>query len=217
MNGFVESFLPFFRRFAVESILLGVAFILTLVSITIYVYNSQEKSEETPAVNNHVSVRENKGSMMIEVSGAVNGPGVFETTVGARLKDAIALAGGVSETADREFFSRNFNLSRYLTDQEKIYVPSYQEVINDVFASRKQLLDYTAPQNVPIVSIEATNQEVVNINLATAEELDALPGIGATIATKIIQGRPYNTINELVSKKVVNKGVFEQIKGLISL
>ncbi|MBI4973047.1 ComEA family DNA-binding protein [Candidatus Roizmanbacteria bacterium] len=217
MNGFIESFIPFFRRFAVESILLGSAFILTLVSITIYVYNSQEKHEDAPSINNHVSVRENKGSMMVEVSGAVYGPGVFETTVGARLKDAIALAGGVSEIADREFFSRNFNLSRYLTDQEKIYVPSYQEVTNDVFASRKQLLDYTAPQNIPQVSTEITNQEVVNINVATAEELDTLPGIGTTIATKIIQSRPYATIEELVSKKAVNKGVFEQIKNLISL
>ena len=217
MQGFIDSFTPFFRRFAVESILLGVAFILTLASITIYVYNSEEKHEDAPSVNNHISVRENRGSMMVEVSGAVNGPGVFETTVGARLKDAIVLAGGISENADREFFSRNFNLSRYLTDQEKIYVPSYQEVINDVFASRKQLLDYTAPQNIPIVSTETSNQEVVNINTATAEELDTLPGVGATIATKIIQGRPYTTIEELVSKKAVNKGVFEQIKGLISL
>ncbi|MEK7079238.1 MAG: helix-hairpin-helix domain-containing protein [Patescibacteria group bacterium] len=217
MNGFIESFLPFLRRFAVESILLGVAFILTLVSITIYVYNSQEKQEEAPITKNYVSVRENKGSFMVEVSGAVNAPGVFETTVGSRLKDAIALAGGISETADREFFSRNFNLSRYLTDQEKIYVPSYQEVINDIFASRRQLLDYTAPQNIPVISEESVNQEIININLATADELDALPGVGATIATKIIQGRPYAALDELVSKKVVNKGVFEQIKNLISL
>ena len=133
------------------------------------------------------------------------------------MKDAIALAGGISETADREFFSRNFNLSRYLTDQEKIYVPSYQEVINDIFASRRQLLDYTAPQNIPVISEESVNQEIININLATADELDALPGVGATIATKIIQGRPYAALDELVSKKVVNKGVFEQIKNLISL
>ena len=133
------------------------------------------------------------------------------------MKDAIALAGGISETADREFFSRNFNLSRYLTDQEKIYVPSYQEVINDVFASRKQLLDYTAPQNIPLPPMETASQEVININLATVEELDTLPGVGAAIATKIIQGRPYATLDELVSKKVVNKGVFEQIKNFISL
>lgn len=217
MNGFVESFLPFLRRFAVESILLGSAFILTVISITLYVYNNQSAPEKTPSVKNNVAVRENKGSMMIEVSGAVNTPGVFETTVGARLKDAIMLAGGISETADREFFSRNFNLSRYLTDQEKIYVPSYQEVVNDVFASRRQLLDYTTPQNIPVISEESVNKEIININLATAEELDALPGVGATIATKIMQGRPYATIEELVSKKVVNKGVFEQIKNLISL
>ena len=217
MNGFIESFLPFLRRFAVESILLGIAFVLTLVSITIYVYNSREKIEDAPPANSHISVCENKGFMMVEVTGAVNEPGVFETTVGARLKDAIALAGGISEIADREFFSRNFNLARYLTDQEKIYVPSYQEVINDVFAFRKQLLDYTAPQNIPQISAETISQEVVNINLATVEELDTLPGVGTTIATKIIQGRPYATIDELVSKKAVNKGVFEQIKGMISL
>ena len=74
MNGFIESFLPFLRRFAVESILLGVAFILTLVSITIYVYNSQEKQEEAPITKNYVSVRENKGSFMVEVSGQSTHP-----------------------------------------------------------------------------------------------------------------------------------------------
>src|SRR3989338_1947190 len=100
MNGFIQSFLPFLRRFAVESILLGVAFILILVSINIYVYNSEEKHEDAPSVNNHISVRENRGSFMVEVSGAVNGPGVFETTVGARLKDAIVLAGGRSGKAE---------------------------------------------------------------------------------------------------------------------
>lgn len=216
MNGFILSFLPFFRRFAVESLLLGSAFVLTLVSITLYVYNSEEKRDGAVSEDKNIFVEEKRESFMVEVSGAVNEPGVFETTVGARLKDAIQMAGGISDAADREFFSRNFNLSRYLTDQEKIYVPSYQEVMNEVFASRRQLLDYTAPQNIPPPT-EVTNQEVININLATAEELNTLPGVGAAIATKIIQGRPYTSVDELVSKKIVNKGVFEQIKGLISL
>lgn len=216
MNGFIQSFVPFLRRFAVESLLLGSAFVLTLVSITLYVYNSEEKRDGAVSEDKNIFVEEKRGSFMVEVSGAVNEPGVFETTVGARLKDAIQMAGGISDAADREFFSRNFNLSRYLTDQEKIYVPSYQEVMNEVFASRRQLLDYTAPQNIPPPT-EVTNQEVININLATAEELDTLPGVGAAIATKIIQGRPYASIYDLVSKKVVNKGVFEKMKGLISL
>jgi len=90
-------------------------------------------------------------------------------------------------------------------------------VMNVVFASRRQLLDYTAPQTAPLPQTEIADQEAININQATAEELDILPGVGAATATKIIQGRPYASTDELVSKKIINKGMFEKIKGLISL
>jgi competence ComEA-like helix-hairpin-helix protein len=58
---------------------------------------------------------------------------------------------------------------------------------------------------------------LVNINTATPAELDKLPQIGEKRAAKIIQNRPYKSIDELVSKKAISKGVFEKIKDKITV
>ena len=217
MEGLFESFGPFLRKYTVESILLGIALILGITSITIYVYNSagakQEPSKDKIAIQTAVG----NTVYMVEVSGAIKKAGVYSFKSGQRLRDAIEKAEGLSDEADASFFARNFNLARFLTDQEKIYIPSQQEIINDIFSSRKILLDYTQPQTITRISQETITPSVVSINTSTTEEIDALPGIGAATSSKIIQSRPYATLEELITKKAVSKNIFEQIKNLITL
>ena len=57
----------------------------------------------------------------------------------------------------------------------------------------------------------------ININAASEQELDSLPGIGPIYAQKIINGRPYSSIDELLSKKIVGSKVFEEIKEKITV
>jgi len=217
MEGLFESFGPFLRKYAVESILLGIALILGITSITIYVYNSASSKEESSKDKITVQTPVESTIYMIEVGGAVKKAGVYSFKSGQRLRDAIEKAEGLSDEADVSFFARNFNLARFLTDQEKIYIPSQQEIINDIFSSRKILLDYTQPQTITRISQETITPSVISINTSTAEEIDALPGIGAATSSKIIQSRPYTTLEELITKKVVSKNIFEQIKNLITL
>ncbi len=72
-------------------------------------------------------------------------PDVYEVVLGARLKDVLIKAGGLSENADKDFFYRNFNLARIVNDQEKYYIPSLLETSNGIFIENLRTLDYTSP------------------------------------------------------------------------
>jgi competence protein ComEA len=61
----------------------------------------------------------------------------------------------------------------------------------------------------------AAMKETLDINSATKDQLDAIPGIGGTYAQKIIAGRPYRTKRELVTKKVIPQSLYEKIKDQI--
>ena len=57
----------------------------------------------------------------------------------------------------------------------------------------------------------------VNLNTASADELDSLPGIGEKRSDAIIKGRPYKAAGDLVTKKVLTQGIFDKIKGFVDV
>lgn len=132
--------------------------------------------------------------VIVDVSGAVEKPGVYDLPAEARVQDALVAAGGMSSEADRKFVSKNLNLAAKITDGGKIYIPLAGEVVAGVNTS-----------------------SLININTATASDLDALSGVGPATAEKMINNRPYGSIEELVSKKVVGQKVFDTIKEKISV
>lgn len=181
------------------------------------IYFSEKKDQE----NNIIDIKqllpeETKKSFYIDISGAVGKPDVYEVTPGARLKDVLVLAGGLSADADRYFFARNFNLARFVSDQEKVYIPSIYEINSGLFTETSRIIDYISPVET---SNEITNQQnsKININQANLEELDQLPGVGPTTAKKIVDNRPYIKIEDLLNKKIINKTTFEKIKDLIEI
>ena len=137
------------------------------------------------------------GQIMVHVDGAVARPAVYKLGADARVDDAIKAAGGMTGDAD----TRQVNLAAKLVDGQKVYIPSVGEI---------------SKSSESIGSIEGIGS-LISINSASAEELDKLPGIGPVTAQKIIGNRPYISVEELLSKKVVSNPVYEKIKDLVGI
>ncbi|MBI2049700.1 ComEA family DNA-binding protein [Candidatus Roizmanbacteria bacterium] len=153
------------------------------------VFEAKEENLENISVN-----------LTIDIEGSVVKPGVYLLPLNSRVKDALVIAGGLSANADRDFISKSINLATKLSDGAKIYIPRIGE---NVTVSTTSIIG-------SIVS------EQININTATEEMLDSLPGVGPATIEKIINGRPYSSINDLLDKKVVGSKVFSDIKEKIT-
>ncbi|MFH0936720.1 MAG: SLBB domain-containing protein [Candidatus Daviesbacteria bacterium] len=146
------------------------------------------------------------GPVKVDVSGAVTSPGVYTLPTGSRIEDAIKAAGGVTEAADPAYLSKTINLAQKISDGMKIYVPRGQEASN--------LGSQQAGQSG---SVAGVSEGLININNATGAQLDQLPGVGTVTSSKIIDGRPYGSIEELLTKKVVSRAVYDKIKEKVSV
>ncbi len=130
--------------------------------------------------------------IMVDIGGAVNRPGVYYLHNGNRVIDLINKAGGLDNRADLYWTDSSLNKARFLIDGEKIYIPF--KLVNRRLISDK-----------------------ISLNYASLAELDSLPGIGKTTARKIISGRPFSRVEEVVQKGIINHQVWLRIKNKISL
>jgi competence protein ComEA len=134
-------------------------------------------------------------SIKVDVEGAVERPGIYEIPNDSRIGDVLITAGGLGAKADRTYVSKNINLAQMVYDGQKIFIPE-----------ANSLSDLS-----PLSSLS----NLININAASEAELDTLPGIGPVTAKKIITGRPYQTISQLVEKHLVSQATYEKIKDLL--
>lgn len=184
--------------------LIGLIFIVVGIFTTLR-KDSNEKGvilEEAASTTEDSIV--NKG-IMVDVSGSVLRPGVYKLKLDARIQDALIEAGGLAENADRNYISKNINLAAKISDGAKIYIPRIGEAVS----ATKSTIAGAA-------SVTGDVSGLININTASAAELDPLPGIGPKTAQKIIDGRPYSNIEELLNRKIVGNKVFGDIKDKIT-
>jgi len=144
--------------------------------------------------------------LRVYVSGAVHAPDVYELSADSIVKDAITAAGGVTEEADEDAI----NMALPLSDGAQVHVPRLDD-------------DLPAPPSIS-TSVPQTPSSPpsgpagkVNINMATVEELDTLPGIGPAMAERIIEGRPYGNVDDITRVKGIGEATFEKLKDLITV
>lgn len=150
-----------------------------------------------------------KAEIVFEVSGEVEKPGVYKLPAGSRVEDALVAAGGISADADRNWIEKNINRAGKLIDGQKIYIAGKQsEVLSAKESGGNQIISSGQVAGL---------SNLVNINSATGSELVSLWGIGPVTAQKIIEQRPYSSVEELLTKKILKKNVYDRIKDLITV
>lgn len=141
-----------------------------------------------------------KEMIWVDVAGAVEKPGVYELGKGSRIKDALVMAGGLSETAEREYLEKVINMAQEVEDGEKIYIPRKGSDDEKVLGGSTDYLG-----------------GLINVNAASISELDTLWGVGEVTANIIIENRPYGKVSELLEKGVLKSNVYEEIKDEVSV
>ncbi|HUF06130.1 MAG TPA: SLBB domain-containing protein [Candidatus Binatia bacterium] len=148
------------------------------------------------------------GTIVVDVEGAVVEPGIRELAAGSRVADAIAAAGGYAKNADLDATAAAINLAQVLADGEQVVVPRVGAAITTAAASSREPAEANGG---------GTGGGLVNLNTATPDELEALPGIGAVTVEKIIaarQERPFASLDDAVQRGVIHRGQLEDIQGL---
>ena len=170
-------------------------------------------------------VKEESKTVYVDIKGAINNPGVYEVDSNSRVIDVIKLAGDLKEEADTSIL----NLSKKVEDEMYIIVYTKEEMS----AYKEKLV----PNKTIVKEVEKkiacpdedndaclnTNKSVegkININSASKEELESLPGIGESKANSIIEYRNSNKFNSIEDIKNVNgigDSLFEKIKDNIEV
>lgn len=150
-------------------------------------------------------------NIVVEISGAVETPGVYRVDNGSRIEDLLVMAGGFAADADRDWVEKYLNRAAKLTDGQKIFIPSFDKQTEGI--SAKKTGGY---QNVSS-SLTTAGESLVNINTSDQKTLESLPGIGPVYAQKIIEQRPYSNTADLQSKKIIPNATYEKIKDKITI
>ena len=145
---------------------------------------------------------------VVEVSGAVAHPGVYRLPAGSRVGDAIDAAGGYGPRVDVRAADQALNLAAPLTDGQKVRVPDRA----DSAAGTGAGTGGSSSGGSPVAA-----GGLVNLNSGTADQLDALPGIGPATVAKIIAARPYTSIDDLAKRKVVGAATLAKIRDLVTV
>ena len=172
------------------------------LNITAAEVNSETMADVEPGDNDNIENTSTENPLICDISGEVINPGVYKLEAGARLIDLIELANGLTENADID----KINRARFLHDGEKVYIPGFEDAYYEEYIESSGRVD----------SIHK-----ININTASSEELETLPGIGPVTAKRIIDYRndygKFSEIDELKNVPGIGYKTFEKLAGNVTV
>ena len=219
-----------------------IAFLLiTLICLSIYSIKISNKNndilcENNEGIDNNAEVVLNNEikKMYVDIKGAVKKPGVYQVNEENIINDVINLAGGLLDKA----YVENINLSKKVQDELVIYVYTKDEIKknnlqeNQTCSSNNYIITECTENKVSIITSNENNENnennnssvsssLININIASIEELTTLPGIGESKAQNIINYREENgyfkTIDEIKNVNGIGEATFDQLKKYITV
>lgn len=201
-----------------QKIIIGIAALVVIAGIGIYLFvkNSQYEEFDMNEVLVNAEEKEYKGdTIIVHITGEVKEPGIIELPSEARIADAIEAVGGVTEGADLD----EVNLAFVLSDGQKVYIPNKNE--KEVSGEKVYITAGSGNNIIVQDKVEEGKKQKVNINEAKQEDFEQLPGIGPSIAQRIVEYRDQNgkftSIDELQEVKGIGEAKFENIKEYVTI
>jgi competence protein ComEA len=184
-----------------EAVLLGVLGVAVLGGVGLWYVRSLPQPVRVGAAPAAApdAASPSPGTVFVHVAGRVRAPGVYELPAGARVVDAIAAAGGARGDADLALL----NLAAVLTDGEQVLVTE------------------RGPPAAGAPVAEPSGAALVNLNTATPEELETLPGIGEVLAAAIVQYREehgtFTSVDQLEDVSGIGEVTLEELRDFVSV
>ena len=157
-------------------------------------------------------LHDDEQAIYVHVAGEVCNPGFYKLDASSRVNDAVQAAGGFTENAD----TSSINLARRISDGEQLVVLSLRD--NTVQA---QIDSIDTPSDQSSASDAYQGIALVNVNRATAVELQSVPGIGPSTAQKIVEDRkshgPYSALQDLTRVSGIGDKKLEAISPYLTV
>ena len=176
--------------------------------------NNQSDNKKLDNQEQSNEVQKDANYIVVHITGEIKNSGILKLPEGARIADAVEAAGGATKEADLE----TINLAYILEDGQKIYIPNKEENNEQKQYITKESGDTI---NEKETSSEKGENKKVNINTANQSELETLPGIGPSLASRIMEYREqngkFNNIEELKNVKGIGDTRYEELKALVEI
>lgn len=176
------------------------------------------ETDPVEEVNNEPQEISDKCDFYVDVAGAVQSPGVYCMKSGQILNDAVNLAGGLNQNIyAAKFVMQQMNFAKVLLPSDKIYIPFGDDVECKLKALQQDPSGVNQTKETVLQNNNLKNAICISINKASKDELMELTGVGESIATKIIDKRPYEKLEDLKNVSGIGDNVYNKLVDDICL